>query len=268
MDAIRRNWNERVPGHAASFFYDVDSFRRGKSSLQSLELEELGDVSGKALLHLQCHFGLDTMSWARIGAKATGVDFSEEAITLTRSLSEELYIGARFVLSNVYDLPEVLDEPGRYDILFTSYGVLCWLPDLTRWARVIAYFLRPGGSFYIVDGHPAGVIFDDREGVTELKVDYPYFHSAEPMRFGPGPSYTDDGASTTTESYEWAHPMSEILNSIISAGLTIGFLHEFPFAGYQAYPMMGRGEGGWWRLPKHQESVPLLSSLKATKPRH
>ena len=129
MEAIRRNWNERVPVHAKSDFYHLNGFKGGKSSLNSIELEEVGDVAGKSMLHLQCHFGLDTMSWARLGAKVTGVDFSEEAIALARSLSEELDIGARFVLSNVYDLPDALDEGGAYDIVFTSYGVLCWLPD-------------------------------------------------------------------------------------------------------------------------------------------
>ena len=265
MEANSRNWNERVPIHAASAFYDVEGFKEGKSSLLSIELDELGDVAGKSLLHLQCHFGMDTMSWARLGAKVTGVDFSEEAIALARSLSEELDIDARFVLSNVYDLPQVPDGPGQYDVVFTSYGVLCWLPDLERWAQVIAHFLRPGGTVYIVGGHQAGLIYDDREGVTELKVDGPYFPTPEPMRFEAGPSYTGE-ASTTTETYEWAHPISEVLNSVISAGLTVEFLHEFPFAGYQVYPMMKRGEDGWWRLPEHQESVPLLFSLKATKP--
>ncbi|MCH8206173.1 MAG: class I SAM-dependent methyltransferase [Chloroflexi bacterium] len=266
MDAIRRHWNECVPVHARSHFYDVDGFKGGKSSLCSIELEELGDVAGKSMLHLQCHFGLDTMSWARLGAKVTGVDFSEEAIDLARALSRELDIGARFVLSNVYDLSDALDERAAYDIVFTSYGVLCWLPDTGTWARVAAHFLRPGGTFYIVDGHPFGGIFDDSDGVTKLKVvDYPYFHSAQPMWFGPGPSYAGDEL-LKTPTYEWVHPISDILNSLISAGLRIEFLHEFPFTPWQAYPMMERGEDGWWRLPDHQESVPLLFSLKATKP--
>ena len=265
MEAIRRNWNERVPVHAKSDFYHLNGFKGGKSSLNSIELEEVGDVAGKSMLHLQCHFGLDTMSWARLGAKVTGVDFSEEAIALARSLSEELDIGARFVLSNVYDLPDALDEGGAYDIVFTSYGVLCGLPDTEEWARVVAHFLRPGGTFYIVDGHPFGGIFDDSDDVTELNVDYPYFHSAQPVGFGPGPSYAGDEL-LKTPTYEWTHPISDILNSIISAGLRIEFLHEFPFIGWQAYPMMERGEDGWWRLPEHQDSVPLLFSLKATKP--
>ena len=264
METIRRHWNECVPVHAKSDFYDLDGFKGGESSLNSIELEELGDVAGKSMLHLQCHFGLDTMSWARLGAKVTGVDFSEEAIDLARSLSRELDIDARFVLSNVYDLPDVLDGRGAYDIVFTSYGVLCWLPDTDAWARVAAHFLRPGGTFYIVDGHPFGHIFDDSDDVTELKVDYPYFHSAQPTWFGPSPSYAGEEL-IKTPSYEWTHSIGDIVTSLISAGLRIEFLHEFPFAQWQAYPMMERGEDGWWRLPEHEESVPLLFSLKATK---
>ena len=130
METNRRNWNERTPIHARSAFYDVEGFKAGKQTLTSIEREELGDVAGKSLLHLQCHFGMDTMSWARLGARVTGVDFSDEAISLTRSLSRELAIEAELVQSNVYDLPDVLDR--RYDIVFTSYGALPWLPDISR----------------------------------------------------------------------------------------------------------------------------------------
>ncbi len=132
-------WNELTAIHAGSEFYDVDGFKRGKCSLSSIELEELGDVSGKSLLHLQCHFGLDTLSWARLGARVTGVDFSDKAIDLARSLSRDLKIEADFVQSDIYDLPDNLD--GEFDIVFTSGGVLPWLPDLKRWAEIITHFL-------------------------------------------------------------------------------------------------------------------------------
>ena len=150
MESNRRSWNERTPVHARSDFYGIERFKAGATSLLSVELEEMGDVQGKSLLHLQCHFGMDTLSWARLGANVTGADFSDEAIDLARSLSGELGIEAEFVLSNVYSLPDVLEA--QYDIVFTSYGVLVWLPDLKPWAEVVAHFLRPGGFFYIVDG--------------------------------------------------------------------------------------------------------------------
>ena len=264
IEANRRNWNERVPIHAASRDYDVDGFKAGRSTLHSIELEELGDVSGRSMLHLQCHFGLDTMSWARLGAQVTGVDISDEAIDLARSLSRELGIESRFVLSNIYDLPDNLDEAGEYDIVFASYGVLCWLPDLRRWAGIIARYLKPGGSFHMVDGHPFANVFCDDDDATDLIVQYPYFHS-EPMRVEPGPSYAGD-EMLKTPSYEWCHPISEILNSLISQGLRIEFLHEFPFSGYQHLPMMVQGDDGWWRFPEHADSVPLMFSLKATRP--
>ena len=132
MDANRRNWNERVPIHAASRFYDVDGFKAGRSTLTSIELEEMDDVRGKSLLHLQCHFGLDMMSWARMGAQAIGVDFSEAAIDLAQSLSRGLDIPATFIRSNIYDLPDALDEAGQFDIVYTSYGVPPTTPDPSR----------------------------------------------------------------------------------------------------------------------------------------
>jgi SAM-dependent methyltransferase len=234
MDGNRRNWDERVPIHAASRFYDVDGFKAGRSSLMSIELDEMDDVRGKSLLHLQCHFGMDTISWARMGAKVTGVDFSEAAIDLARSLSDELDIPARFVASNIYDLPVALDEPGQFDIVFTSYGVLGWLPDMPGWASVVAHFLKSGGTFYIVDGHPAKNIFDD-EGDGGLRVRYPYFGSSEPTVYEPdgGESYTytDGDTPLETAAYEWNHSLGEIVSSLAAAGLTIEFLHEFPFSG-------------------------------------
>jgi 2-polyprenyl-3-methyl-5-hydroxy-6-metoxy-1,4-benzoquinol methylase len=266
MEANRRNWNERVPIHAASRFYDVDGFKAGRSTLQSIELEELGDVSGRSLLHLQCHFGLDTMSWARLGAQVTGVDISDNAIGLARMLSRELGIEARFVSSNIYDLAGNLDGVGQYDIVFTSYGVLCWLPDLRRWAGIIARYLKPGGAFHMVENHPFSTIFDNGEAATDLVVGYPYFHSEEPERFEAGYKYTDGDTPLKESAFEWSHTIGEVLNSLISAGLAIDYLHEFPFTEYQALPMMKQGDDGWWRLPEHVESVPLMFSLKATKP--
>ena len=134
IEINRRNWNERTPIHAASAFYNVEGFRSGKVTLTATEMAELGDVKGKSLLHLQCHFGMDTMSWARLGAIATGVDISDTAIDLARELNEELGLNVRFIRSNIYDLPEVLDE--QFDIVYTAVGVLCWLPDMKRWAEL------------------------------------------------------------------------------------------------------------------------------------
>ena len=264
MESNRRSWNERTPVHARSRFYDVDGFKAGATSLCSIEREEMADVVGKSLLHLQCHFGLDTMSWARLGADVTGVDFSDEAITLARSLAEELGIEARFVLANIHDLPDALEK--QYDIVFTSYGVLVWLPDLKRWAEVIAHFLNPGGFFYVVDSHPFGHVFYNEDDATDLRPYYKYSDPADdPIELAPGPTYTDGSPKLSSTTYEWNHSVGDILNSLISAGLTIEFFHEFHFAGYRALPMMEKGEDGWWRLKEGRDSVPLMFSLKATK---
>src|SRR4029077_17046179 len=145
-----------------SDFYDLASFKQGRNSLQSIEQEELGDVRGRSLLHLQCHFGMDTLSWARLRARVPGADYSEEAITAARSLAAELGLEARFICANLYDLPDVLDE--QFDIVVSTYGVLSWLPDLPAWARVVARFLRPGGTFCIVDLHPNWGFVEEVDG--------------------------------------------------------------------------------------------------------
>ena len=167
FEANRRHWDEVVPIHMRSDLYDVDSFKAGKSKLKPVEREELRDVRGKTMLHLQCHFGLDTLSWAREGAIVTGVDFSEPAIEGAKALAAETGIEARFIISDVYSLPDRLEE--EFDIVFTSYGAICWLPDIGRWAQVVTRFLKPGGTFYMVEFHPVCGIFDNDPAVTDLK---------------------------------------------------------------------------------------------------
>lgn len=264
-DYIKANlayWNELVPLHARSKFYDVEGFKSGRSTLKSIELEELGVVSRKSLLHLQCHFGLDTLSWARLGARVIGVDFSDQAIALARSLSRELGLKADFVCSNVYDLTQNL--VGKFDIVFTSYGVLCWLPDLTRWAEIIAHFLRPGGTFCMVEEHPLTGIFDNTDEARQLLVTHGYFHSRGPAKSDPEGSYADRDAETTYPNYEWTHNLGDVLNALIGAGLRIQSLHEFPVCSWRRFPFMEQDETGWWRL--RGDKIPLTFSLRATKP--
>ena len=262
----RELWNEITLIHARSAFYDVEGFKKGRCTLDSIELEEVGDVSGKSLLHIQCHFGMDTLSWARLGAKVTGVDFSEDAIDLARSLSKEVGIEANFVCSSVYDLPGKLS--GQFDIVYTSAGVLCWLPDLKKWAEVISHFLRPGGFFYILESHPFSHVFDDSKDVTELKVKHSYFHSPEPTKWEAEGDYADPDAVVKNPSYEWTHSMGEIINSLIASRLQIEFLHEFPVLFHKWLPfmeeVMEEDDEGWWRIPG--DKLPLIFTLKATKP--
>lgn len=264
LDANRRRWDALVHEHARSEFYDLEGFRRGRDRLRSIELEELGDVRGRTLLHLQCHFGMDTLAWARRGARVTGVDFSEEAIALARSLSAELAIPARFIASDLDTLPDRLD--GLFDIVFTSYGVLHWLPDLSRWAGLIARYLRPGGIFYIVEDHPTFRIFRmDDEGT--IRPARRYFHAEEPQRIEGSGSYATGARGETGVSFVWDHSLGEVVTSLVAAGLRIEFVHEWPVAARAKFPNMVEGEDGWWRLPAPLHGrIPFLFSLRARRP--
>jgi SAM-dependent methyltransferase len=264
--ANRALWDEWTPIHERSAFYDLASFKGGDIRIRAFEREEVGDVAGKDLLHLQCHFGIDTLSWARLGANVTGADFSEKSIDLARRLAAELGIEARFVCSNLYDLPDVLQ--GDFDVVYTSRGVLPWLRDLERWGEVIAHFLHSGGTFYIHEYHPVSWVFDDSPGVSELRVKYPYFPHEEPLAFPVQGSYADPEAEVKqTVEYGWNHSMSEIIGSLLSAGLRLEFLHEFDASASQHLPFLEQQEDGSWKLPAGMEGeIPLFFSLKATKP--
>ncbi|MEA2573098.1 MAG: hypothetical protein QOH93_396 [Chloroflexia bacterium] len=258
-------WNNWAQIHAESEYYDLDGIRAGKSSLKPIELEELGEVSGKSLLHLQCQLGIDTLSWARLGAQVTGVDFSDKAIEIARLLSEELGIPARFVQSDIYELPNVLS--GQFDIVFTSYGVLGWLPDLKRWGEVVAHFLKPGGTFYMVEYHPFQHVFVDTEDRQGLKVAHPY-SSKGPMKFETHGSYADPGADFRFVVHAWHHSMSDILNALISAGLKLEFLHEFHYTVHgNMFAAMETTQEGLGRLKNYveREAIPLMFSVRAVK---
>lgn len=263
-EANRALWNVWTEQHKDSEFYAMAAFKEGRSTLRPIEVAELGHVAGKSLLHLQCHFGLDTLSWARQGAIATGVDLSDESIALARSLSAETGIPATFVCSDVLSLPTRLT--GQFDIVFTSYGVLHWLRDLDRWAEVIVHFLKPGGIFYIVEDHPFMRVFD--AATSPLKVDNPYFFEPDPFHMQMRGSYA---AAATEESplldlYMWDHSLGEIVTALVGAGLHLDFLHEFPFHLRAKFPDMVQGEDGMWRLTREHNMVPLLFSLQAHKP--
>lgn len=260
-EANKRRWNELVAIHANSEEYDLKGFLAGKTSLHPVELNALGDVQGKRLLHLQCHFGLDTISWARLGAKVTGVDFSKTAIEFARELNQQVGVDARFVCSNIYDLPAV--HQGEYDIVFTSFGVLCWLADVKEWARVIAHFLRPGGIFLLVESHPFFWVFDN-DHPSELKIKYLYWHSEEPLSYDEEGSYIDqDVKLKNTRGYEWAHTISDVLNALIQAGLIIKEVEEFPHLPWRPCPFAEKNQDGEWRLKG--DFLPLSWSVKALK---
>jgi SAM-dependent methyltransferase len=254
-------WENWTLTHEKSEFYDNESFKAGRNTLHQVEIEEVGEVAGKSLLHLQCHFGQDTLSWARRGAKVTGADFAENAIKLARSLATELGIDANFVCANLYDLPSVLE--GQFDIIYTSGGVLWWLPDMAGWGKVISHFLKPGGVFYVRDQHPFGMVFEEVEG--RLEPLYPYWQSSEPLKFDTHGSYASASDYRSVE-YGWNHSLGEIVNALTSQGLQVEFLHEWPFLFFKMFPSMERDEQGRWWLPNRRANIPMSFSIRATKP--
>ncbi|MBS1511127.1 MAG: class I SAM-dependent methyltransferase [Bacteroidetes bacterium] len=256
--ANKDSWNKRTVVHRDSAFYDLDAFKNGQSSLNAIELNEVGDVKEKTLLHLQCHFGMDTMSWERKGAIVTGIDLSDEAIRTAKGICTDLNLSANFVCCNVYDTAEHV--PGLFDVVFTSYGTIGWLPDLKPWAEMIAAKLKPGGFFYIADFHPTLWMLDD----NMEKMQYSYFNDEVIVTQQQG-TYADRNAPIQHTEYGWNHPFAEILCALIDAGLHIDFLHEFSFSPYNCFANMEQGTDGMWRLKGKGDTFPMMYSIKATK---
>ena len=258
FDANKDSWNKRTAVHKDSAFYDLEGFKKGESSLNKIELEELGNVKGQTLLHLQCHFGMDTMSWEREGAIVTGVDLSDEAIKLAEKIADELNLNAAFICCNIYNLQQHLDK--KYDIVFTSYGTIGWLLDLDKWASIIAYYLKPGGTFYIADFHPTLWMMD--ENFQHIK--YNYFNTeviAEEMEG----TYSDRSAPIKTMNYGWNHPFSEIFSALIKNDLVIEQFSEFPYSPYNCFNNMEQADDGMWRIKGMGEKMPVMYSIKAVK---
>jgi len=261
LELNRLAWDERVPLHASSAFYDNETFVAGRSSLRSFEVHEVGDVAGRTLLHLQCHFGQDTLSWARLGATVTGLDFSAPAIAEARRLADEIGVSAEFVVANVYDAVDALG--GRtFDVVYTGLGALVWLPDIVRWAQVCAQLVRPGGRFYLAEFHPITETLDDER----LEVVEPYFRPEGHRWETPG-SYVDAEAATEhNATWEWTHPLGEVVTALVDAGLRLRFLHEHPITLWQRFPFLERRGDGTYHLPAGMPSLPLMYSLVADKP--
>jgi SAM-dependent methyltransferase len=262
-EANRTMWDQFAKINVDSATYKTQSFLDGTTSLNSIELEEVGDVNGKSLLHLQSHFGLDALSWAREGAKVTGVDFSGEGISIARNLAQKANIEAQFIQSNIFDLPDVLDD--QFDIVYTSYGVLVWLHDLNRWAEIVAHFLKPGGTFYIAEMHPFLWPFDD-EHEEDFKFHQSYFPLDGPYAYEVDGSYAESDKKIEPQlDYEWTHNIAEIVSAIARAGLRIQFLHEFNKCPFQLFPFFKKKDDGYWYYDHPEIQLPLVFSLMATK---
>lgn len=257
LDINRKSWNERVDTHLSSEFYDMPGFLAGKNSLNEIELELLGDVSGKSILHLQCHFGQDTLSLARMGAKATGVDLSDKAIEAAKKINQEMNLDAEFIASDIYSFPKVHNN--KYDIIFTSYGAIGWLPDLDKWAKVITHFLKEKGKYIFAEFHPFVWMFDDNFNTIK----YNYFNKETITE--ESNSYTDKESENISKFVSWNHPISDVLNSLIKNGLRIDSFNEFDYSPYNCLKGMKKVDDRKYILEKFEDKIPLVYSLSATK---
>lgn len=267
LETNRANWDDRVAGHLVG--YDTDGFVADPHRISGVVSDDLplmaphlpgGSVVGLSLAHLQCHIGTDTLSFARLGARVTGIDFSGEAVAAARILAERTGLEARFVQATVEEAATQVHE--RFDVVYTSIGVLVWLGDLTAWARTIRALLKPGGLFYIRETHPMAMTLDPERTDGVLAVSYPYFHSAEPLRFENESSYIGDARLTHSAQYEWQHPLSEIIGVLLAEGLVIEAFGEQDTLQWPFLPGMVQ-EGGNWVLPHGRERVPMTFSLAA-----
>lgn len=258
LEINRRLWDAKTAYHLNSEFYDVKTFLDGRNSLTEIELALLGDISGRSVLHLQCHFGQDTISLSRMGASATGVDFSSKAIETARQLAQESGSTAQFICSDIYDLPNQMDE--KFDLVFTSFGVIGWLPDLKKWAEVIAHFLKPGGKFIFAEFHPVVWMFDNNFS----SIQYNYFN-VEAIREEAVGTYADRDAPIRNESITWNHSLSETLNALIESGLEIKHFEEFDFSPFNCFNEMILSDDQKFRIRQLDNKIPLTFALTAVK---
>jgi SAM-dependent methyltransferase len=265
IDINRRNWDERVAIHArdATGDYMLERFRAGEDALHEVEAAELGDIKGKRVLHLQCHIGRDTLCLVRRGAIATGLDFSEPALVVARELARETNLPAEFVHGTVDDAPKL--APGPFDLVFTTWGTICWLPDMTRWAHVIASVLKPGGELYFADLHPAFAVLEVVDGKLAPTWDFDT-RPALPLSFTNATTYTGDPTVMTNQSTrEWIHSLSSVLGSLMEAGLSIAMFREHEVLPWQGLSVLMPATERMWRLPDGFPRMPLSFSLRAKK---
>lgn len=258
IEINRESWNKRTDVHLESDFYDLDNFIKGKTSLNSIELNLLGNLKGKSVLHLQCHFGQDSISLSRLGAEVTGVDLSNKAIESAKKLVQKTNSNATFICSDIYDLPNHLNK--QFDIVFTSYGTIGWLPDLNKWAQIVSKFLKPNGQFVFVEFHPVVWMFDD----DFTKIDYRYFNSGAIVETSNG-TYADKTADISPKSVTWNHGFSEVLNSLIKNGLEVNQFDEFDYSPYNCFNKTIEFEPNKFRIKHLEDKIPMVYSILATK---
>lgn len=258
LEINKHTWNNKTDIHIASSFYDNEGFLNGKSTLKQIELELLGDVSGKKILHLQCHFGQDTMTFSRMGAHATGVDLSDKAIIRAIEFASKLGLSSQFINSDIYDLPQNLQE--QFDIVFTSYGTIGWLPDMEKWANVIAHFLKPNGKFIMAEFHPVVWMFDN----AFKEIEYSYFN-VEPIVEIVNGTYADRQAPMETKTITWNHPTSEVLNALLQSGLEINSFQEYDYSPYNCFENTKEIAPNKFIIEHLGNKIPMVFSIVATK---
>lgn len=244
--------------HYDSEFYDNENFMKSGNSLNDIELEFLTDLKGKRVLHLQCHFGQDSISMSKLGAEVTGVDLSDLAIEKAQHLAKEMNVNTQFICSDVYDLPNIHHE--KYDYVFSSYGTVGWLPDSHKWAAVISHFLKPGGSFIFAEFHSAVWMFDD----ALEKVTYRYFNS-DPIVEEEEGTYTDKDANIKETCITWNHGLAEIFNALKDNGLQVTEFREYDYSPYNCFQNLEEAEKGKYRFKKHGDKLPMVFALVAVK---
>ncbi len=257
LEVNKASWNKRTTIHVDSDFYDNDNFIKGQSSLNSIELNLLGDIKGKSILHLQCHFGQDTISLSRMGASVTGVDLSDEAVKVAQELAEKTTADATFICSDIYSLPEHLDE--QFDIVFTSYGTIGWLPDIDRWAGIVSRFLKPEGQFVFVEFHPVVWMFDD----DFSKIQYNY-SNAGPIQTNET-SYTESDSSETEDFITWNHGLAEVFTALISNGVQIKEFQEFDYSPYNCFNGTEKIGERQFRIKDLGNKIPMVYALLGQK---
>lgn len=258
LEINRQSWNNRTDTHLKSEFYNLEGFLNGKNSLNKIELDLLGDITGKKILHLQCHFGQDTISLSRLGANVTGVDLSDKAIESAMQIASETNANTQFFCCDIYDLPNHLDE--QFDLVFTSYGTIGWLPDLDKWAKVISKFLKPNGQFVFVEFHPVVWMFDDNFD----KIGYRYFNSGAIVETENG-TYADKEADISQSYVMWNHSLSEVVNSLIRNGIEINTLDEFDYSPYNCFNHTVEFEPHKYRIAHLDNKIPMVYAIVATK---
>ena len=266
--ANRAHWDEKVALHIGPRGYDLTSLRAGRGRLNAIEEAELWPVDGKRILHLQCHFGADSLKLVQRDATVVGLDFSAAAIDAARQLASELGLAdrARFVEADLYDAPKAIPEPAEFDMVFVTWGSIGWLPDIRRWAEIVAHFLKPGGSLYLADAHPTAMVFDDAASLPDGRPGFfaPYF-SREPVVMEEAHDYIDETTTVVNATtHTWIHPISDIISSLLAAGLTLDWFHEHEAVTWRMFGILVRDAERLWRWPD-RPWLPLAFSLRATR---